>query len=94
MWYNIHMNQDAGSTSLNTFRFTGKAPRATKTTMEKKIWERAAPTVTGTSSVEAQSVVSTTTLSSPKTVPSNENMNCLYGNAKKTPTRSYPISRA
>lgn len=94
MWYNIPMNQDAGSTSLNTFRFTGKAPRATKITMEKKIWERAAPTVTGTSSVEAQSVVSTTTLSSPKTVPSNENMNCLYGNAKKTPTRSYPISRA
>lgn len=88
------MNQDAESTSLNTFRFTGKAPRATKTTMEKKkIWERAAPTVTGTSSVEAQSVVSTTTLSSPKTVPSNENMNCLYGNAKKTPTRSYPTSR-
>lgn len=93
MWYNIPTNQDAGSTSLTTFRFTGKAPRATKTTMEKKIWERAAPTVTGTSSVEAQSVVSTTTLSSPKTVPSNENMNCLYGNAKKTPTKSYPTSR-
>ena len=36
MWYNIPMNQDAGPTSIITFRFTGKAPRATKTTMEKK----------------------------------------------------------
>lgn len=36
MWYNIPMNQDAGSTSIITFRFTGRAPRATKTTMEKK----------------------------------------------------------